>query len=62
MTPTVHPHHCTRCRRYSDVCDRCWGTGKRGRTECARCRGTGAYVRHTEGCVVGGMRDREFTK
>lgn len=25
-------------------------------------RGTGAYVRHTEGCVVGALRDREFTK
>ncbi len=58
---TTRLHYCIRCRGYSDVCDLCWGTGKRGRAECRRCKGTGAFVRHEAGCVVNRLPDREFT-
>jgi hypothetical protein len=58
----VHPHLCAQCRSYSDVCDKCWGVGRRGRASCRYCRGTGAYVRHGKACMVGRLGEREFTK
>ena len=56
------PHSCIRCRWYSDICDLCYGSGRRARVECHRCAGTGEYIRHAVGCLVGALPLREFTR